>query len=167
MSDFEQAIWKDGRRTFRRKVKMLGCYFYWGQAVWRKIVDLGLGPEYRKKNSEVRKICRRLLCLPFLPHGKIPRILSFLGRKATGEVVTLCQYIRNTGISPMSNWPPKTWPVYMQIVRTNNDAEGWRNRLNQKVAVNNPTFYRLCENLHKESRLLPLQVTLVCVDAQL
>ena len=50
----------------------------------------------------------------------------------------------------------------MKAVRTNNDAEGWHNRLNQKIRVAHPNFYKLVEHLYYESRLLPLHVTLVC-----
>ncbi len=46
VSDFEQAILFGVRRTFNRRV--VGCYFHWSQAVWRKLVYFGLGPAYRK-----------------------------------------------------------------------------------------------------------------------
>ncbi|EFX75562.1 hypothetical protein DAPPUDRAFT_323234 [Daphnia pulex] len=58
-SDFEQAIWLAVRQSFNGRVKMSGCYFHWSQAVWRKLVDIGLGPAYRKKCSETRKIYAR------------------------------------------------------------------------------------------------------------
>jgi hypothetical protein len=35
-------------------------------------------------------------------------------------------------------------------------------RLNQKIRVAHPNFYKLVEHLYYESRLLPLHVTLVC-----
>ena len=50
----------------------------------------------------------------------------------------------------------------MQAVRTNNDAEGWHNRLNRKIREKHPNLYKLVPVLHYESRKLPLQVTLVC-----
>ena len=65
VTDFEQAIWLAVRQSFNGRVKMSGCYFHWSQAVWRKLVDIGLGPAYRKKCSETRKICKRLMFLPF------------------------------------------------------------------------------------------------------
>jgi hypothetical protein len=52
--------------------------------------------------------------------------------------------------------------AFMWVVRTNNDAEGWHNSLNQKIRFANPNFYKLVEDLYYESRLLPLHVTLVC-----
>jgi hypothetical protein len=139
VSDFEQAIWLAVRQSFNGRVKMSGCYFHWSQAVWRKLVDIGLGPAYRKKCSETRKICRRLMCLPFLPARKIVRVFNKLKQSAVGKVITLCQYIYRTWISPLTaKWQPKTWSVFMKAVRTNNDAEGWHNRLNQKIRVAHP-----------------------------
>lgn len=85
VSDFEQAIWLGVRQTFNGRVKMVGCYFHWSQAVWRKLVDLGLGTAYRKKCWET-KICRRLMCLPFLPPHKIVRIYKKLKQSAVGKV---------------------------------------------------------------------------------
>ncbi len=49
VSDFEAAVWKAVRKTFGRRIKMIGCVFHWSQAVWRRLVDLGIGPAYRKK----------------------------------------------------------------------------------------------------------------------
>lgn len=160
MSDFEQAIWLAVRRTFNGQVKMVGCYFYWSQALWRKLVDLGLGPAYRRKGSETRKICRRLMCLPFLPHGKIVRIFHQLKRSAVGKVTRLCEYIFRVWISPLTaTSPPKTWSVFMKVVRT----KGWHNRLNRKIRVAHPNFYKLVKSLYfYESRLVPLHVVLVC-----
>jgi hypothetical protein len=112
VSDFEQAIWLAVRQSFNGRVKMSGCYFHWSQAVWRKLVDIGLGPAYRKKCSETRKICRRLMCLPFLPARKIVRVFNKLKQSAVGKVITLCQYIYRTWISPLTaKWQPKTWSV--------------------------------------------------------
>jgi hypothetical protein len=55
VSDFEQAIWLAVRQSFNGRVKMSGCYFHWSQVVWRKLVNIGLGPAYRKKCSETKK----------------------------------------------------------------------------------------------------------------
>jgi hypothetical protein len=100
-SDFEQAIWLGVRQTFNGRVKMVGCYFYWSQVVWRKLVDLGLGTAYRKNFWET-KICRRLFFLPFLPPHKNVRIYNKLKQSAVVKVKDLCQYIFRTWISSLT-----------------------------------------------------------------
>lgn len=62
LSDFEKAIFKAVRLVFvgldflidvvadlseHPKVVIYGCAFHWAQSVFRKIANLGLGPEYR------------------------------------------------------------------------------------------------------------------------
>ena len=32
-----------------------------------------------------------------------------------------------------TTWPPSSWSVFMQAVRTNNDVEGWHRRLNKRA----------------------------------
>ena len=46
-------------------------------------------------------------------------------------------------------------------IRTNNDAEGWHNRLNKSAPHDHRNVYRLVKLLHEEAPLLPLQVRLI------
>jgi len=41
-----------------------GCAFHWGQAVWRKIADVGLQSAYSSDEGTYR-FCRQLLALPY------------------------------------------------------------------------------------------------------
>jgi len=45
-------------------------------------------------------------------------------------------------------------------IRTNNDLEGWHNRLNSRGSAQMP-FYRMVALLHDEASLVPIQVRLV------
>ena len=58
-------------------------------------------------------------------------------------------------------WPPAKWCVFNQPNRTNNDAEGWHNRINchTKDKMN---FYLLVPILYQESKLIPLYKKLLC-----
>jgi hypothetical protein len=58
-------------------------------------------------------------------------------------------YIENTWLQP-GIWSPEAWSVFFQIIRTNNDAEGWHNKLNS-----NPSRTRyLLDILKTKSYLL-------------
>ena len=59
-------------------------------------------------------------------------------------------------------FPPENWSVYGQIVRTNNDLEGYHNALNRRACgkVHLP-FYMLVKLLHEEFKLAALQIKLV------
>ena len=65
ISDFEAATWS-AFRQFLPQVRVRGCSFHWGQAVRRKVQDLGVAVPYTKyANTDI--FIRRLLCLPFIP----------------------------------------------------------------------------------------------------
>lgn len=60
-------------------------------------------------------------------------------------------YVEKTWIKNRT-WPPKTWSVYFQEVRTNNDVEGWHRRLNSKAPRKGDlNFYNLVGLLMKEA----------------
>ena len=59
-------------------------------------------------------------------------------------------------------WPSKCRSVFMQSVRTNNDIEGWHRSLNRRVAGRyGLPLYMFVALLHKEARLMLLQIRLV------
>ena len=59
-------------------------------------------------------------------------------------------------------FPPTTWSVYKETVRTNNDLEGWHNGLNRRAkGKSNLPLYVLIQLLHKEAALVSLQIRLV------
>lgn len=59
-------------------------------------------------------------------------------------------------------FPPATWSVYKETVRTNNDLEGWHNGLNRHAkGKSNLPLYVLIQLLHKEAALVSLQIRLV------
>lgn len=59
-------------------------------------------------------------------------------------------------------FPPATWSVHMETVRTNNDLKGWHNGLNWHMkGKSNLPLYVLIQLLHKEAALVLLQIRLV------
>lgn len=69
-----------------------------------------------------------------------------------------------------TNWvnsaktPPETWSTWRRAVRTNNNVEGWHNRLNSACASPHPNLYLLIWELGKETSYLPLQIRLVAQE---
>jgi len=161
VSDFESAIWRAVEEALPG-VKHRGCSFHWGQAVWRHIQELGLQVAY-SQNDTVHKLCRKFLGLPFLPAYAIPNAFLKLENKATSlgsAMESLAAYIRSVWIDG-NMWSPRTWSVYMQPVRTNNDCEGWHGRLNRKANRQGLNMYQLIKLLYHESRVVDLGVRLL------
>ena len=105
---------------------------------------------------------RKLMALPFLPHTEISPMLTRLKVQATTEQLQdLVGYITDTWIDSRT-WPPQTWSVFMQPVRTNNDVEGWHNSLNRRASGRcQLPFYMLVNLLHREAKLTAIKIRLV------
>ncbi|KAL9977263.1 hypothetical protein ACROYT_G014647 [Oculina patagonica] len=103
-----------------------------------------------------------MMALPFLPPKKIKQSFQKLKRKVTSDALKkFAKYVEETWINS-TTWPPKSWSVYMQSIRTNNDVEGWHNGLNRRAQGKSQLpLYMLITLLHEESRLTTLQIRMV------
>ena len=102
------------------------------------------------------------MALPFLPADKIERRFYRLQRRATTDaLMQFTRYVEDSWITS-NTFPPATWSVYLQAVRTDNDLEGWHNALNRRAKGRSQLpLYILIQLLHKEASLVFLQIRLV------
>ncbi|KAK4310746.1 hypothetical protein Pmani_017732 [Petrolisthes manimaculis] len=130
-------------------------------AIVDEIQEVGLQHAYTHDEATF-KYLRKLMALPFLPEGEITLMFERLASQATTtQVRTVIEYISRTWING-SVWPPSTWSIFNKSVRTNNDIEGWHNRLNKRaVGRSSLPFYLLITLLHKEAKLTSLHIRLV------
>lgn len=153
---FESNLWKAVKYVFP-DIQIRGCAFHWRQSVWRHVQEMGLQAEYIKTDSAC-KLIRKVLALPFLPAEQITETFNALKETVNTEKLTkLMDYIRDTWISG-DIWNPTMWTVYRKSVRTDNDVEGWHNRIN---TTSNLQLYDLIDLLFKEASLLPTELMMV------
>ncbi|XP_068242208.1 uncharacterized protein [Palaemon carinicauda] len=102
------------------------------------------------------------MALPFLPEADIGPVFERLSRQATTvQLQTIMQYMSRTWIHNYL-WPTSSWSIFYQSIRTNNDIEGWHNRLNKRAADRcNLQFYLVISLLHKEAKLTSIYMRLV------
>lgn len=102
------------------------------------------------------------MALPFLPEDDIVPMFNQLQRHATTDSLErFSDYVNSMWITS-STWPPSSWCVFGQSVRTNNDVEGWHNGLNRRAqGRSNLPFYMMLQLLHGEAKLASLQIRLV------
>ena len=72
----------------------------------------------------------------------------------------VCDYVQHVWIE--GDWRPESWCIFMQSIRTNNDIEGWHNRLNRRAQGQSLAFYQLMLTLYEESQTVKLQMELLC-----
>jgi len=69
-------------------------------------------------------------------------------------------YVRSNWVES-TVWPPSSWSVLMQPIRTNNDVEGWPQRLNLKSGHGKLNLYQLVNLLKQEATLGDIEVELM------
>jgi len=80
--------------------------------------------------------------------------------RSASEFCYLVDYIDATRMRN-SAWTPASRCVYRETVRTNNNVEGWHQRLNVKARRGQLDVYQLAPLLHKEAEFMSLQVAQV------
>jgi hypothetical protein len=93
---------------------------------------------YREQEG-VRSICKQLMSLNFIPWQKVLVCWENLVQKGKDLKLKRCdaeklvKFLRYVKFYLIQNntWPPSTWCVFMQSIRTNNDTEGWHTRLHK------------------------------------
>ena len=115
----------------------------------------------RSETSSLRLPHRyvKLLALPlntslqYLPPSKIT-----LDKDNSDKLQALTGYIENTCIN-RNTWPPANWSLFGQNVRTNNDVEGWHQKLNSETRPSTG-MYQFALILHRKAASLPLTMRL-------
>lgn len=167
VADFEKAAWRAIQDVFPT-CKIVGCAFHFTQALFRRLKKLGLVPIYRS-DENLALFCKKFMCLHLLPYQKIPSCFASLCSTINDLNLTSVnrallqkwvQYIEDTWITS-SFYLPSSWSVFMQTIRTNNDAEGWHHRINRRARTVGLNFYTLVPLLHREARLIPMHQELL------
>ncbi|CAG2238335.1 unnamed protein product [Mytilus edulis] len=138
-----------------------GCAFHWGQAVMRKVANLGLKTAY-SADKAVNVFIKKVLALPYLPAGHILPAYRQLTVPPTASPLLhqLMAYINRAWLQ-CSVWSVAQWSVYQLSIRTNNDVEGWHRRFNGKANGKKLHFYKIVPALIKEAKTVSRQVRLV------
>jgi hypothetical protein len=159
VTDFEKATWRAFQSVFL-DARLFGCAFHWTEALFRNLKKNCLVHLYRY-DANVQKVCKRAMCLHLLPPTKIKKVFSVLKTKAGAlhidQLDNFFTYIENTWMKTKGIWPPSVWSVFLQLIRTNNDAEGWHNKINLKGKMAGIHFYKLVPLLFRESEFVEVE----------
>ncbi len=159
MCDFEVNIRAAIAEHFP-EVKLLGCHFHYGQAIWRRVVEAGLKSKYSRCEKGLSTLVRSAIGLAYVPLDRMDDGMSVLkeitselsnGReKAFGE--NLVSYMERVWIN--GPYPPSTWNQFEHVgVTTNNFNEGYNSRLSSKKEISrHPNPFVLVDVIKSELR---------------
>ena len=104
------------------------------------------------------------MALPFLEEADIRPQFQHLQQTANTAPLrqfTDYMYVSSTWIES-NTWPPSSWSVFMQSVRTNNDVKGWHHGLHTRAQGKSQLpMSLLIDLLYKEAKLTSLNVRMV------
>lgn len=96
-----------------------------------------------------------------MPPEHIEDVFNELDQRAPAALEPVMDYVYHTWIDSRT-FQIHHWSVFMCATRTNNDVEGWHNRLNSHVSTRGPVpFYYLVSELYREASDIPLQLQLI------
>ncbi|XP_055335354.1 uncharacterized protein LOC129586264 [Paramacrobiotus metropolitanus] len=182
--DFEQSSIIAFRAVFPVS-KLRGCNFHFGQSVYRKLGNLGLGPAYAT-DPEFSLSCRMLFALAFVPVRDVQRVLAELlkipefpfkqGDAFIDYLRTI--YIGHTAFSIPANkciatkplFPVEFWSCWDRLEndvhRTTNRLEAWHRAFSDAVNKDHPGIYAFHDLLAREISHQQTEVALRMAGAE-
>ena len=115
---------------------------------------------YNEK-GDVHRFLTHVMALPFLPPEHIEPVFHQLDQRArTNELAAFMGYVWRQWFQS-STFGVRNVSLFMASVRTNNDLEGWHNKINSRMnSRGSVPFYLLLQELYKEATAIPMQARL-------
>lgn len=167
-TDFEKAAINAFLDVFPQTT-VSGCHFHLGQAVLRKVNELGLKMTYRS-DPEFALHSRMLYGMAYLPTVDVPAGLESIRSSMPTVGTQLLDYFDSTYVNgpilrtttsngnvhraPM--FPPSMWNVSERFDKalptTSNHVEAWHRRLQTLIVIDHPSFFTCLHKLRQEQR---------------
>ncbi len=168
--DFERGLINSTKFVFTSS-DVFGCNFHFGQIIWRKIQNLGLGTFYKEFTWQ-RKTIRRCFQLAFIPCNLILRefekILFDVNESNNDEnILNFLLYFRRQFIGGDINQEPSYekifWSCYQRVInsipRTTNSLEGWHRQLNSSFNRSHLNLASFVNVLAREEQRIFVKLT--------
>jgi hypothetical protein len=168
--DFERAALNSINEHFPTTA-VHGCFFHFGQCLWRNLQSLGLQDWYLEpENSLLIKIIQALAFVP--PDDVIDafqQLMDSLDVHTDQILSDFLAYFEGTWLGIVQRGRrrrPKfdiaIWNVHNRVEgnlpRTNNSVEGWHRAFDQRMSVTHPSLGRLVSKLRKEQASTELMI---------
>ena len=145
-------------------VFVLFCLFHYGQALYRKLQDFGLSSNRGSDHDAIMKWFRLFIGVAFVPSAQVTTAFSLIKEHYTPN----CRRCKMFNFYFFDTWLNGSNPVPMwnqfraEVLRTNNDCEGYISRLAKRALKPHFTVYELIllfrnEQLNKEAYILQIE----------
>lgn len=149
-------------------IEVNGCYFHFGQNIWRKLQAEGKTADYITDLTFAAKV-KKLMALAFVPETDVVLVFENIVNDIEFRPLDfLLDYFEDTyigrqrrGRRTQPRYPVSTWTQYDRVMqslpRTNNAVEGWHNAFNNSVSIAHPTPARLARKLQQEEHAVAVR----------
>ena len=160
MLDFERAAINAMAQHFPA-AELQGCYFHFGQAIWRHIQSFGLQQRYQNE-EEFAVIVKQFQALGFVPPIDVvpcyEELIDSLSDQLIADLSDFLQYFEKTWIGIEHHgrrrhplFDVELWNVRDRVERslprTSNSVEGWHRAFDQRVNMTHPTTSKLIRKI--------------------
>ncbi|XP_042228041.1 uncharacterized protein LOC121870325 [Homarus americanus] len=143
--------------------KFFGCFFHFGQCLWRQTQGLGLQTWYNDPRNAL--IIKSVQALAFVPVSDVAESFNEFVSAVDDETYELLSeflsYFEATWIGVVQRgrrrrpvFELRLWNILERntrgLPRTTNSLEGWHRGFEQRKAITHPTVCRLVSKLRKE-----------------
>lgn len=159
-TDFERAVMTSVQALIPG-IQVRGCFFHFCSAVYKRVLSLELGTQYRNDVTRVKRTVKYCMALAFLPQvyvaNTFQQIVTEYEHCRTTDVTNVMpdmsaffEYMRKVWVQPNARFPVALWSVYtLDSHRTNNNVEGYHNYLLREFGVGN-NLWKFLESLIDE-----------------
>jgi len=165
--DFEQSFVSAFKQIFPN-AHISGCFFHFGQCVWRKVQSTGLQKKYAEDSTFALHV-KQLCDLAFVPvlgvvesFNTILESQYFIDNEQLFEPIVdyfeetwIGRTVRNRRKKPL--FPIEMWNCYDNVIndqpRTNNAVEGWHQAFNASLGCHHTTIWKFISFLKQEQGL--------------
>lgn len=173
MTDFEQAAMNAFKEVFPQ-TSMSGCFFHFGQCLWRKMHQFQDLQQDYKNDSEFALKIKMLTALAFIPPEDVIKSFELLTIDAfyssSPNMISFIDYFEDTWIGqPVRRGrrrEPKfgirIWNCFYRvtddIAKTNNSVEGWHRGFHSMLGSDHPTIWKLINGFKKEQSVNEVRI---------
>ena len=161
--DFKVAVHNVVHSVFPNAT-LHGCLFHYGQALYRKLQELGLSSNRYSDHDAIMKWFRLFIGVAFVPSAQVTTAFALIKEHYTPN----CRVCTEFNLYFFNTWLTGSYPVpiwnqfHAEVPRTNNDCEGYNSRLAKRTLKSHLNVYEFIllfrdEQLNKEAYILQIE----------